>query len=125
VTCIPRLRLLTSLALRVKNIGLHDVVIDAHSVFPEGIYSLAARSDVYDILDAAAGASFVRLIAPGTDTELRVVPLYKDGRRLDENNHTVLFLVFWRRTRSMWLPQPPLWICIRTDKLKLLEEARV
>jgi hypothetical protein len=113
-----------SLALRVKNIGLHDVVIDAHSVLPGGIYSLSASSDLHDVLDAAAGVSFVRLLAPGMDTELRVVPLYKDGRRLDENKHTVLFLVFWRRTRSMWLPQPPLGICIRTDKLRLLEEAR-
>jgi hypothetical protein len=111
-----------NLALRVRNLGRYDIVLGQVAIKPR-VYAIAQTREVRALVEAASGFAFDRWVPAGKETLLHIVPLAKDGRRADEQPCTVIFLIFWRRTRSMWFKQFPLWLRVKTEDFRSLAQA--
>ena len=72
------------------------------------------------IADAMDGRAPLALIAPSEHWDFPLVP------RIDlsslEGSKRFALAIFWRRSSSPWLPQPPKWIALSMRDLRRLEE---
>lgn len=103
-----------------SNLSRHDVVLTSVTSWPN--WAQVKKDDtVKEAVRSAMGDSFTAVLAPG---EVKRFPLVlRRGELLDaECTETGLFLIliYWRKTRSAWLPQVPAFVVSSAKTLRQL-----
>jgi hypothetical protein len=76
-------------------------------------------------IDAAMEEQFPISIAPGEERRLPII--IRKGELLDEDRTDLvpfIIIVNWRKTRSVWLPQIPVFIFSSARSLRRLQDAK-
>jgi hypothetical protein len=107
----------TYAALRINNVGVHDVAVLNIRVKPN-VYMLSKDFGVDNLLTASLGGKPALMLAPEEKKELMIVPRYTGGGRQDERLRRVVFSVSWRRGNATWLPRIPVRVPTSVAVLK-------
>ena len=85
------------------------------------VFAAAKDHSIRSIAEAAIGRAPLALIAPGEDWDFTlIIPSGIDFDALKDRTLLVL-AIFWRRSSSPWLPQPPKVIVLSVRDFRRLE----
>jgi hypothetical protein len=113
-----------NMLVRVRNRADQDIALVGYRVRPP-IYMISNSEHLDSIWDASSEDQSYRLIRPEGVADLPLIPRFKDGRAMDNDDRRFWIFVFWRRTGSMWLPRIPLLLRMRTSQITRLSGAEV
>jgi hypothetical protein len=113
--------------LCIKNSGPSHVFILGVRVHPKAppIYGVAKDHSEKAVFSSALYGDDVNvLLPPGKEHSLPIIELPKNiDAPIDTTGRRILFLIYWRKTSSMWLPQIPVWNWTSTDDIKRIAAA--
>lgn len=111
-----------TLDLRCQNGSKLDVLIKRIRLYPPRLI-LASENTRRGIIEAAIGRTFGATLTPG---EERKFPIMVKSALLDEGTDWVPFVIIvsWRKSRSMWLPQIPMFVFSSAKSLRRLRAAK-
>jgi hypothetical protein len=113
-------------AVCIKNPGPGDVLIQEVRVYPKTpqIYGVAKDHSLRGITSSLSGTDVNVLLRPDEERLLPIIELPKDlDKPLDTSSRWVCFLIYWCKTSSTWLPQPPIFRMTSSDYIKRIAAA--
>jgi hypothetical protein len=111
-----------NMLVRVRNRADQDIALIGYSVRPP-IYMISNSEHLDAVWDATANDRSYRLIRPDGLADLPLIPRYKDGRAMDNDDRKVWIFIFWRRTGSMRFRRIPLLLHVKTSDITRLSGA--
>jgi hypothetical protein len=106
--------------VRITNTDKADIQVTDVQCWPP-IFAAAKDHSIRSIADAALGKAPLALIAPSEDWDFTlIIPSSVDFDALKDRKLLVL-AIFWRRSSSPWLPQPPKVIVLSVRDFRRLE----
>lgn len=109
-------------ALQIANLAKSDVIVTSIKVWGDRIY-VAKDDSIKGIAGSVIAMPVAAVLEPTNKIRLPIV--IGGGDRLHKGGPRALFLVaiFWRRTRSMWVPQWPVFLLSSVRSLSAIDAA--
>jgi hypothetical protein len=112
--------------IRIKNPGHGDLFILGVRAYPRTIYGVSRDRSSKAIADALSFNVPVNvLLAPGEACDLPIIDGRDPRTSKDAPSRRVCFLIYWRKTSSTWLPQPPVWVITSTHDIQRIAAASI
>jgi hypothetical protein len=107
--------------VRVKNIGMTDVIIHDIKAWPK-TFEISKGHSVREIAGAITDMPAVSILAPD---EVWDFPFFPHPKRPDEKDYDgkIRFAVCWRKASATWLWQIPVFVFTSVRDLEKLESA--
>ena len=108
----------------VQNLTQHDILILKIRCSRGGV-SVASDDSAGGVIRAAAGKHFEALLGAKSEREFPLV--FKRGELVDvdaRDHYPFAIIVSWRKSRSMWLPQPPLVVFTSAQAMRRFTAAK-
>jgi hypothetical protein len=107
--------------VRCSNTSASEIFIKSVGTFPR--YARVAKDDSpKGIMGAALKSHFQAICPPASKSDFPVV--FLDGRLMNPDSSRwapFIIMVFWRKTRSVWLPQIPAMMFTSARTIRRLE----
>jgi hypothetical protein len=112
--------------LTVTNFAKEDIIITSIRVLSKHVCVSAGQSPG-QMAEALVKMPFRGAIIPAGGGRAELPIVVTDGKLLDDDAREFapfVLIVSWRKTRSMWLPQPPKFLFYSVRSLRRLNQAK-